>query len=366
MSNTLHMKTYFDDFLKNIRLSEEQKKALVDAHTELRDNLNADASLSNLLVSTFLQGSYTRATIIKPAAGQSSDVDVVVVTNISEEEYTPAEALDLFLGFLKEHYPDQYERQGRSWGIHLGKADIDLVPTSAPSEALSESAAIRNAVFSSLDIETLSNPDALSKAYGSRTISTLDALIESDDWRGEPLRIPDREANVWESTDPLSQISWTIEKNAKCSGHYINVVKAIKWWWRTQHPDKKYPKGYPLEHLIGDCCPDGIESVAEGVVTTFEAIAKMGPSKPVLPDRGLSNDVMARISQADYAVFHRCIVDAAMLAREAFDAEDAYTASKKWQDLFGNEFPLAPKPEAKVAFTARAGAVTTLSEANFA
>ncbi len=366
MSNTLHMKTHFDDFLKNIRLSEEQKKALVDAHTELRDNLNADASLSDLLVSTFLQGSYRRSTIIKPAAGQSSDVDVVVVTNISEEEYTPAEALDLFLGFLEEHYPNQYERQGRSWGIHLDKADIDLVPTSAPSEALSESAVIRNAVFSSLDIETLSNPDALSKAYGSRTVSTLDALIESDDWKGEPLRIPDREANVWESTDPLSQISWTIEKNAKCSGHYINVVKAIKWWWRTQHPDKKYPKGYPLEHLIGDCCPDEIESVAEGVVTTFEAIAKMGPSKPVLTDRGLPNDVMARISQVDYAVFHRCIVDAAMLAREAFDAEDPYTASKKWQDLFGNEFPLAPKSEAKAAFTARAGAATTLSEANFA
>ena len=86
MSNTLHMKTHFDDFLKNIRLSEEQKKALVDAHTELRDNLNADASLSDLLVSTFLQGSYRWSTIIKPAAGQRSDVDVVVVTNISVEE----------------------------------------------------------------------------------------------------------------------------------------------------------------------------------------------------------------------------------------------------------------------------------------
>lgn len=366
MSNTLHMKTYFDDFLKNIRLSEEQKKALVDAHTELRDNLNADTSLSDVLVNTFLQGSYRRSTIIKPASGQSSDVDVVVVTNISEEEYTPAEALNLFLGFLEEHYPNQYERQGRSWGIHLEEADIDLVPTSAPSEALSESAAIRNSVFSSLDIEALSNPEALSKAYGSRTASTLDTLIESDDWKSDPLRIPDREANVWESTDPLSQISWTIEKNAKCSGHYVNVVKAIKWWWRTQHPDKKYPKGYPLEHLVGDCCPDGIESVAEGVVTTLEAIAKMGPSKPVLPDRGLPNDVMARVSQADYAVFHRCIVDAAMLAREAFDAEDVYTASKKWRDLFGNEFPLAPEPETKAAFTARAGAVTTLSEANFA
>lgn len=191
MSNTLHMKTYFDDFLKNIRLSEEQKKALVDAHTELRDNLNADTSLSDVLVSTFLQGSYRRSTIIKPASGQSSDVDVVVVTNISEEEYTPAEALDLFLGFLEEHYPNQYERQGRSWGIHLEEADIDLVPTSAPSEALSESAAIRNSVFSSLDIEALSNPEALSKVYGSRTASTLDTLIESDDWKNDPLRIPD-------------------------------------------------------------------------------------------------------------------------------------------------------------------------------
>lgn len=366
MSSTPHMNSYFDDFLKNIRLSADQKKALVDAHTQLRERLNADSSLDEVLVSTFLQGSYRRSTIIKPAAGQSSDVDVVVVTNISEEEYTPVEALDLFLGFLEDHYPNQYERQGRSWGIHLEGADIDLVPTSAPSETLSESNAIRSAVFSSLDIEALSNMDALSKEYGSRTAATLGTIIESGDWKDDPLRIPDREANRWESTDPLSQISWTIEKNARCSGHYVNVVKAIKWWWRTQHPDKKYPKGYPLEHLVGDCCPDEIESVAEGVVTTFEAIVKLGPTKPVLLDRGLPNDVMARISQNDYETFYKCISEAALLAREAFDAEDSYSASEKWRELFGEEFPLAPKPEDKATFTARAGAATILSEANFA
>lgn len=366
MARTQHMKSYFDDFLKNVRLSEEQKKALVDAHTQLRDKLNADNRLKDVMVDTFLQGSYRRSTIIKPAAGQRSDVDVVVVTNMSEEEYTPAEALDLFLGFLKEHYPNQYERQGRSWGIYLEEADIDLVPTSAPSEALAKSEAIRNAAFSSLDIEGLSDLDALSKTYGSRTASLIGAIIDNDDWRGEPLRIPDREANVWESTDPLSQISWTAEKNAKCSGHYVNVVKAIKWWWRTQHPDKKYPKGYPLEHLVGDCCPDGIESVAEGVVMTFESIEKLGYIKPVLLDRGLPNDVMARVPQEAYSVFYECASAAAKIAREAFESEDTRSASEKWRELFGEEFPLAPKPESRAAFTARAGATTALSEANFA
>lgn len=116
MPSTPHMETYFKDFLKEIRLDDEQKDALVNAHTQLRERLEDDAQLGEILVSTFLQGSCRRSTIIKLAAGQSSDVDVVVVTNISEEEYSPAEALDLFEGFLEEHYPEQYKRQGRSWG----------------------------------------------------------------------------------------------------------------------------------------------------------------------------------------------------------------------------------------------------------
>lgn len=367
MPSTPHMETYFKDFLKEIRLGDEQKDALVNAHTQLRERLEDDAQLGEILVSTFLQGSYRRSTIIKPAAGQSSDVDVVVVTNISEEEYSPAEALDLFEDFLEEHYPEQYKRQGRSWGIQLPNADIDLVPTSAPSEALSQSEAARNEVFSSLDIESMANRDWLSKRYGSMTASAVDSIMDDDSWKHEPLRIPDREAGAWESTDPLSQISWTVDKNARCSGHYVNVVKAIKWWWRTQYPDKKYPKGYPLEHLIGDCCPDGIASVAEGVVRTFESIVELGPNKPFLSDRGIpSNNVMERVSQGDYSAFYECVVEAADLARAAFDSEDAYSASEKWRELFGEEFPLAAKPESKAAFTARAGAATTLAEANFA
>ena len=75
---------------------------------------------------------------------------------------------------------------------------------------------------------------------------------------------------------------------------------------------------------------------------------------------------MERVSQGDYSAFYECAVEAADLARAAFDSEDAYSASEKWRELFGEEFPLASKPESKAAFTARAGAATTLAEANFA
>ena len=54
-------------------------------------------------------------------------------------------------------------------------------------------------------------------------------------------------------------------------GHYVNVVKAGKWW-RKRNADGRYPKGYPLEHLIGANCPDGVGSVAEGLTRTLEAI----------------------------------------------------------------------------------------------
>lgn len=69
MPSTPHMETYFKDFLKEIRLEDEQKDALVNAHTQLRERLEDDAQLGEILVSTFLQGSYRRSTIIKLAAG---------------------------------------------------------------------------------------------------------------------------------------------------------------------------------------------------------------------------------------------------------------------------------------------------------
>ncbi len=79
------IQTYFQDFLTNIRLPDNLKKALISAHTELREQLKSDDLTKDLLVESFLQGSYARSTCIKPAPGKKVDVDVIVVTNIDHD-----------------------------------------------------------------------------------------------------------------------------------------------------------------------------------------------------------------------------------------------------------------------------------------
>lgn len=70
--------SYFKDFLSNIRLTDNQVNDLMTGHTTLRKRLEEDETLSKIIVSTFLQGSYRRSTAVKPKNGNKSDVDVIV------------------------------------------------------------------------------------------------------------------------------------------------------------------------------------------------------------------------------------------------------------------------------------------------
>lgn len=319
--------TYFDDFLADIRLTQSQRKACAKRHTDLRDWLKADPDLSPIIIDTFLQGSYKRHTAIRSTSEESrSDVDVIVVTNMDSEKWTPRQALDRFKPFLEKHYKGKYEAQGRSWGITLSDVKMDLVVTSAPSEAS------REAYRKYFDLEE-------------------DALREVADqaWKTEPLLIPDRKAGKWEKTHPLAQIIATSQKNKATDKHYVNVVKAIKWWKNALHPDPERPKSYPLEHLIWTVCPNGISSVAEGIVLSFEHIRDNyrhcveNGSKPSLPDHGVpEHDVFAKVTNEDFASFHNLASAAATTAREAYDEEDKVKSAQKWRDLFGEKFPLSP------------------------
>lgn len=233
--------TYFSDFLSAIRLSDNQVSDLKKGHSTLRTRLLADEDLAPIIISAFLQESYRRSTAVKPKNGNKSDVDIIVVTNLDSEQTTPEEALDLFIPFLDKHYKDKYRKQGRSLGISLSYVDLDIVLTSTPSEAVQEE---------------LSSKELISESTIEES-STFFSESEESSWKEEPLLIPGREADSWDKTHPLEQIRWTIDKNKRCNSHYINVVKVMC-------PDMKHPKSYPLEHFIGDCCPDNIESVAEG------------------------------------------------------------------------------------------------------
>ena len=144
----------------------------------------------------------------------------------------------------------------------------------------------------------------------------------------------------------------------------------MKWWRKTQYPDMKHPKSYPLEHFIGDCCPDGITSIAEGVVLTLENMVSQYPTKPFLADRGVpEHDVFARITDDEYSDFYDAVCETAKTAREAFDCDELYDSVCKWRKIFGNEFPSAPEPSknnSSAGFTHRTEKSSAVPEGRFA
>lgn len=52
-----------------------------------------------------------------------------------ENEFDPATAMERFVPFLNRHYEGKWRPQGRSFEIELSYVSLDLVVTSAPSEA---------------------------------------------------------------------------------------------------------------------------------------------------------------------------------------------------------------------------------------
>lgn len=378
----MELPTYFTDFLSEIRLTTAQVDDLKRGHRVLRERLEADEDLAPLLVSTFLQGSYRRATAVRPKGEERADVDVIVVTTLDPTQVTPEEAMGRFTPFLEKHYAGKYRVQGRSLGISLSYVDLDVVITAAPSEA-SRSLLKSDSVTADGDLLVLPDwrPVRSWLALDHRNVWNASALMKAAaaeaPWQAEPLLIPDRDADTWERTHPLRQISWTWEKNAACGGHYVNVVKALKWWRRVSANGAK-PKGYPVEHLIGVCCPDGVSSVAQGVTVVLEQIAsdyaetaRRGES-PFLADHGVpEHNVFKRVTGTEFAALHAQAVEAAGIARGALDATDIETSAREWRRLFGSKFPSPPAKQGESEGAEKGGytprtAVTSIAGGRYA
>ena len=280
----MKLDSQFKQFIRDIRPTDPQQEAWRAAAKTLRDRLSADAKLKDVVISTFLQGSIRRSTAIRPSGDKRPDVDIVVVTDIDYRTTAPQDALDLFVDFLNKFYRGKWRPQGRSFGITLSAVDMDLVITALPrpehvshTRSASEEAAYngnsdlaalyRSEAARSLDTLEEDVSWRLNKEWRQRSVvdelgrrdltSTANVMQVLDDatpegWKDNPLWLPDRDAKTWGRTHPLLQISWTASKNRRTNLTYLNIVRAIKWW-RLETAEKlpKYPKGYPLEHMVG-------------------------------------------------------------------------------------------------------------------
>ena len=358
--------SYFADFLSNIRLTNSQIDDCITGHTTLRKRLSNDENLASIIVDTFLQGSYRRSTAVRPFdEDKNVDVDVIVVTTLDRHKIKPQEALNKFKPFLEKHYAGKYTLQGRSWGIKLSYVDLDLVPTSVPSEAQkamikSASVLTTSALEEASDWTLKASWKPANQRDSSRLTSYLAKLEAEKKWQTEPLWIPDREAKIWDETDPIAQIDATSKKNGLCNGHFVSVVKCLKWWRVAKKPVPKYPKSYPLEHLTWRWCPDGIKTVAEGVVRTLENIRDRYKTEasmklvPFLPDHGVpAHNVLGRLSGNDWTAFYNIVGEAASFARKAYDEEDVRKSAILWKEFFGDKFPDPPSESSKSGFTPR-------------
>lgn len=361
----MKLSTYFIDFLHNIRLTSNQASFFVSGHKTLRDRLEKDEILANIILTTFLQGSYSRYTAIRPKGDERSDVDLNVVTKLDTEEYTPDAALKLFKPFLDEHYENKYEIRNRSIRISLKNVDLDIVVTSTPSE--SEKGLMEKIdALSDFGIEkSEDNITGVDFIFKSNFLETFAMKKDLHEWKTEPLYMADRELEEWKSTHPLEQIKWTIEKNNNSNGHYVNVVKALKWWRKVNNPNEP-PKSYPLEHFIGNCCPDNITSVAEGITRTLKNMASI-EDKPCLYDHGVGDhDVFERITTNQYEKFQSEVCKASIIAREALNSSNNRESALKWKELFGSKFPDPPKENENNGFTNRTVKTSNVPGGKFA
>lgn len=347
------LNTYFNDFLSKIRLTNNQVEECKKGHEILRKRLNEDENLKKIIVSDFLQGSYRRSTAIRPFAETHSDVDIIVVTNLDKNIITPEDALEKFRGFLQEWYKGKYKKQGRSWGIELSYVSLDLVPTASPGEAVKKMVRTLSVRNSNTLEESSEWPLREDRSQFSSGYSFGNTSLESNaEWKLEPLWIPNRDAAEWDETDPLTQIFRTQNKNNSCNGHFVNVVKCLKWWLKSMQAAPKHPKSYPLEHLIFLNCPNVINSVAQGIVKSLENICNHYKSyadrktTPFIPDHGVPrHNVFDKVSGDDFACFHQLVSNASELARKAYNESRVKESALLWKKLFGSKFPDPPEDD---------------------
>ncbi len=314
----MKLPSYFKEFLTEIEPSSSYKEDQQTGHKTLRKRLAEDDEFKAVHVNTFLQGSYKRNTAVHPG----KDVDIVVVTSLNPEKVSAAEANALLGKVLRKYYPGKVTQQNRSYCVTLSYVTMDVVI--AASRYLNQ------------------------KTWLLESVRLAESLDTGDGWSDQPLLIPDRDLGHWVETHPKAQLKWTTDLNATCGGYFVPLVKMFKWWRQETYQKPKYPKGYVLERLAGECVDTTKRDHAEGFVQLLENISSkytgyaLAGLVPLLPDPGVpSHNVAHRITPEDFKTFMEKVNAALPTARAALAEQDIRKSADLWRKLFGEKFPAA-------------------------
>jgi len=302
----------FTELLEDIEPSQTTKTRASGGHNGIRDHLRTQSEFKDRHISSFLSGSYARSTSIRPrtSAGgvERPDVDIIVVTNFSINDH-PDDVLHEVCRALEDGgngYPVERINK-RSVRVETWQAEMDIVPV-VPT------------------------------------------------WNG--FMIPDRDTGSWKFTNPPVHTNWSAEQNQKFDGRFKPLVKLFKWW-RRENPTGRRPKGFVLEVLVSLHAPTTEthygEAFAQLLANIYREYAWLSAidQKPFLSDPAdPSNDILGKVSVAQWKDFIEKVRVYADIARRAQDAADMEEATRHWRRVFGDRF----KPTANVAKATNAGA----------
>ncbi len=289
--------TRFTELLADIEPSPTTKANASSGHQGIREHLECHPSYQRF-VRAFLSGSYARDTAIRPTAtadGQERpDVDIIVVTNHTQNDHPDTVLRTLTRALESGEEPYTVERiNKRSARVVTWAAEMDVVP-----------------------------------------------VIEV----GGAFMIPDRETGRWKLTNPPAHTTWSSQQNTGFDGRFKPLVKLFKAWRRV-NPSGKRPKGFVLEALVAEHAPKGekhwgeaFTKLLESIYAAYSTSAALG-LKPTIHDPGmLGNDILSKVTAAQWKEFIEKVRVYAEIARRAQSTDDMDEATRQWRRVFGDRF----------------------------
>lgn len=295
-------KQQFVDFLTEIEPKQSTVDSCSSAHTTLRDKLKNHETFKSVHSNTFLSGSYTRNTAIRPktVAGQVSrpDVDIIVVTLHTRND-EPSEVIDQLYNALSDCGYQNLRKNRRSVSVLNATVDMDVVPI-IPSEG------------------------------------------------ADHYWIPDKEEGLWIRTNPPGHTEWATKVNKEADGRFKPLVKMLKWWKRENLPDLRRPKGFILEALVAarmSYTETGYEALLEELFNSVKNSYSLHVALGVVPhleDPAVpGNNVFSAVKFEEFKEFYDLLCAHAALIAEARAETDTDKQLAKWREVFGRCFPAA-------------------------
>jgi len=293
------------EFISNLELTEAEREAASRQHTYLRDGLAGTLELDPDY-NTFLTGSYSRSTAIRPL----KDIDVFCVLKCTEKvnsaKLAPTEALTKIKAALESLYHEKTAKlQMRSVNIQFAGTGIgyDIVP----------------------------------------------AFVD-EDAKGEVFLIPDLHRNTWIRSNPRVHKQKSVDANDRAGTELKPLTKAVKHWNRRQAETNQL-RSFHIEIMAWDVLQKKPESRIDGLKALFEGLASRVLTSTPDP-AGLGPNLDEDMTEAKRNAAQNRFAQASSIVAEAIQlANDGKTESAhhKLYTLFGDPYPEKGKAEPEIA-----------------